>query len=76
MTSPALRAHVRILEQAQLVVRTHERAFYSHRQGSKLTPQVIVDNRTYRSRLAVRQHFRIGAETLNDWLRTGRARFA
>lgn len=59
-----------------LPVRTHERIFYTHKQGSKAVPQVIVGKLRFRSRLAAREHFRIGSQTLNDWLRTGRARLA
>ena len=59
-----------------LPVHTHERIFYVHQQGSKLTPQIIIAGKTYRSRLEVRQHYHIGAQTMNDWLANGKARFA
>lgn len=59
-----------------LPCRTHERIFYTHKQGSKDVPQVVVGTLRFRSRLACRQHFGIGAQTLNDWLQTGKARFA
>jgi hypothetical protein len=61
---------------ASHTVHTHERIFYGHVQGSKLTPQVIVGDRRFRSRLAARKFYGIGAETLNDWLTKGKARFA
>lgn len=61
---------------SQLTVRTHERIFYTHQQGSKLTPQIIVGEQVFRSRLAVRAHFHIGSATLNDWIDTGKARIA
>ena len=72
--TPALAAHLRLI--STLPVRTHERIYYSHQQGSKLTPQIIVAGKAYRSRLAVRQHFRIGKTTLDDWLSSGKAKYA
>lgn len=67
-------AAVRLMSSA--TVRTHERIFYGHVQGSKQVPQIIVGERRFRSRLAVRQHFHIGASTLDQWLGSGKARFA
>lgn len=54
-------------------VRTHERAFYDHRQGSKLTPQVTIDGQTFASRLAARRHFKIGSVRMNEWIASGKA---
>ena len=61
---------------ASLPVRTHERIFYGHVQGSKSVPQIIVGTKRFRSRLAARQFYGIGASTLDDWLSRGKARFA
>ena len=61
---------------ASHTVHTHERIFYGHVQGSKNVPQIIVGTKRFRSRLAARQHYGIGAQTLNDWLTSGKARFA
>lgn len=57
-----------------LPVHTHERIFYQHKQGSQTVPQIIIAGKTYRSRLESRRMLHIGAQTLNDWLRTGRAK--
>ena len=61
---------------ASHTVRTHERIFYGHVQGSKAVPQIIVGEKRFRSRLAARQFYGIGASTLDDWLSRGKARFA
>lgn len=61
---------------AGATVRTHERIFYAHVQGSKTVPQIKVGDKLFRSRLAARQHYGIGAQTLNDWLTRGKAKFA
>jgi hypothetical protein len=61
---------------ARLPSRTHEGIFYHHKQGSKAVPQIIIGRRKFRSRLEARRILGIGSNTLNDWLRTGKAKFA
>ena len=60
---------------ATLPVHTHERVIYSHVQGCKIVPPILVGHLKFRSRLEIRRHYRIGAATLEEWLRAGRAKF-
>ena len=59
---------------SQLPVRTHERAYSSHVQGSKVSKSITIDGRIYDSILAAKNALHIGTNTIDKWLAEGRAK--
>ena len=57
----------------QLPVRTHERRFHHHTQGSRRAASITIDGRTFESIIEAKRALHKSSATIEKWLATGRA---
>lgn len=71
----AQRAHIRILEQAQLTVRTHERKFgeYASRDSVNNFKVIVIDGVRYESVTEAARELKCCRQTIRKMVKEGRA---